>query len=519
MTSRTSTPSAERMWALVPGWTRYRDERDGGGLLRGLVEALGVGLDAVRADVDRLLDDMFVDTCDERLISLIGDLVGVSIDPNIPTSRQRHQVKYALHLRRRKGTVAQLETLGWQLTGFPTRIYEAPSAQRTVRAPALAARITSTPPDDTLPKVEPLATGSPPPDAPPRVTPPRSARAVDVSGRIPVGRLRLELDVAWPVQRTQAELTRLRADVHALHPERALGLRRADGTPIFLHDNPAELVGPGLAIEVTPIGADVEPLGRLVPRFLRLKGDAPVYVPDHTLAIDPECGRVAGPTAPMPGIRAYRRYRLSFWEPLGAEAVTHNAPLPLGQGAFAFAPDGRTDGLTDAEGVRLRLALEGERDVPRPNEHERLLVVREPGRGHPSRHHAPFVLLSPGAPLRDDEPLDHQGLPLDRPGLNRLFSIEDGWGWDHFRSVRLTADFGREPPPDDAVEVDIDRGRFRVGPAHERAVLHVRYHRPYDITLIKRRALDALRNALPLGRSATFVFRDTAPGCTEVTSP
>jgi hypothetical protein len=516
MTGRAFNRSADQMWALVPGWTRYRDERDAGGLLRGLVEALGVGVDAVRDDVLRLLDDMFVETCDERLIGLVGDLVGVSIDPRVPVNRQRHQVKYALHLRRRKGTVAQLEALGWQLTGFPTRVSEAPSTQRTVRDPTFAARVSSPPPDAAS---APPAAGIPPPGALRPDGPLRGPFASNISGRVPLGRLRFELDAAWPVRRTQVELERLRADVHAVDDKRAVGLRRANGTPIFVRDDPSELVGPGRAIEVTPVGADLERLGRLVPRFMNLAGDAPVYVPDHTLAIDPERGRVAGPTAPMPGIRAYRHYRLSFWEPLGAEAITHDAPAALGQGAFAFAPDGGLEGLSDAEGVRLRLALEGERNVPVPTCRERLLVVREPGRGHRPTHHLPFVLLRPGVPLRDDEPAEHQGLPLDGPGLNLLFSIEDEWGWDRFRHVRLTADFGREPPPDDSVEVDVDRGRFRVGPAHERAALRVRYHRPYDLATIKRRALDALLGALPLGRSATFVFRDTAPGCTEVTSP
>ena len=49
-------------------WTRVRDEQ-AAGLLRALLSALGVGLDAVQGDVVRLLHDMFVDTCDPRLIA------------------------------------------------------------------------------------------------------------------------------------------------------------------------------------------------------------------------------------------------------------------------------------------------------------------------------------------------------------------------------------------------------------------------------------------------------------------
>jgi hypothetical protein len=483
-----SRTAAEQMWGLVPGWTRFKDQKEG--LLRGLVDALGVGLDAVHKDVLRLLDDMFVDTCDPRLIPLIGDLVGVSIDPVIPVARQRHQVKYALHQRRRKGTIEHLETLGWQITGSRVRVLEAPSAQRTVRDPALAARVSGA-----------LGGGV-------------KATAADISGQIPVGMLRIEIDLARPVRRSSIELTRVGPDVHAAFGERAVGLRRADGTPIFRRDDPRALVGAGRPIEVDLIGADFARLGPLTPWFTSLAGDAPVYVPDRTLAIDPELGRVAGPTAPMPGIRAYRRYRLRFWEPLGGEAMACE-PSPQGGGVFTFASDGRTDRLTDPQGVGLRLGFEGDLSIPTPSANERLLIVREQGYARPGRCVPPFVLLDPGRPFTCEEPAEEQGLLLDVPGLNRLFSIEDEWGWDRFRAVRLLGELGGEAPPDDTVEVDVDRGRFRVGPAHEGASLRVRYYRRYDVAAIKHRGEDALRRALPLGRLATFVFRDTAPGSTE----
>jgi hypothetical protein len=494
MTDLPSTrPAADRMWGLVPGWTRYRHEppqgTTGPNLLHGVVEALAVGIDAVHDDIARLLDDMFVDTCDPRLVPLIGDLVGASVDPDVPIARQRHQVKYAVHLRRRKGTIEQLEALGWQITGFRTQVREAPSTQRTVFDPQPSARIS----------------GAPPPTA--------GATAANLSGRIPPGRIEIALDVAWPVRRSQVELQRVGPDVHAVDPRRDAGLRRADGTPIFRRDDPAGLVGDGRAIEVTLIGADFPVLGALRPRFMSLP-DTPPYVPDHTLAIDPERGRVAGPTAPMPGIRAYRRYQLRFWEPMRGELV-EAAPADLGDGLRSFAPDGRLDGLTDADGVRLLLGFEGQRGVPVPRADERLLIVREPGHRRHGRAHAPFVLLPPGQPLAHGTPAAAQGLLLDGAGLNRLFSIVDVWGWDLFRTVRLVHDLDREPPADDTVEVDLARGRFRIGPAHVRAALRVRYYRRFDVAAIQRRGAEALRRAVPLGRTARIVFRDTAPGSSE----
>jgi hypothetical protein len=191
-------------------------------------------------------------------------------------------------------------------------------------------------------------------------------------------------------------------------------------------------------------------------------------------------------------------------------------PTSLGDGVFAFASDARLDGLTDGDGVRLVLGFEGERSVPTPALGERLVIVREPGHRRHGHAYSPFVLLPPGQSLQPGVSAAHQGgLLLDGPGLNRLFSIEDEWGWDRFRTVRLVSELGRESPPDDTVEVDIARGRFRVGPAHGQATLQVRYCRRYDVAAIKRRGVEALRRAVPLGRTAMFVFRDTAPGRSE----
>lgn len=502
--------SAARMWTLVPGWTRWRDEQDGGtGLLRGLVDVLGVGIDAVRDDVVRLLNDYFVETCDVKLIPLIGDLVGISVDPSLPVPRQRHQVKYAIHLRRRKGSVEELQTVGWQVTGFRVTVGEPPSAQRTVRDPPLSARVSAT-------------TGAP-----------VMATTVDVSGRVPTGRVRIEMDVAWPVRRSQVELTPIGPDLHAVESSRPIGLRRADGTPISVKDDPKSLVGPGLPIEVDLIGADFDRLGPLTPRFMRLGGSAPFYVPHRTLAIDPERGRVAGPTAPTPGIQFYRRYRLHFWEPLSLEPLRRSpddndepvigepvecTPYPHGEGVYAFASDGRVAALTDPRGLRLCLAFEGDPSIAPVKYDERLLVILQAPCSRHERRPA-YVLLEPGAALNSEVPVTSQGLSLDRSGLSRFFAIEDEWGWDRFRHVRLVSEFGSESPLDDTVEVDVERGHFRINPALSGNSLRVRYFRRFDLVAMKRRGEEAVLGELPLNCAATVSFRDSAPGRTEVHRP
>jgi tail protein P2 I len=480
-----SRPYSERLWDRVPVWTRVRDD-NAEGLLRALVSALGVGLDAVQADVLRLLDDMFVDTCDPRLIPVIGDVVGVQVDRQIPEARQRHQVKYALHLRRRRGTIEAIETLCWQRTGFGAAVRE-PRRRPTTRGPEHAAIVNGRTPS------APLA-------------------AVPISER-GASDLEVTLFVARPVRRRQVQLGLVRAgsEVHAIAPDRDVALRRADGTPIFRTDDPVGLVGPDLAIELLLDGGDFGVLGALEPRFMNLAGDVPVYVPARTIAIDPERGRALGPTPPAPGLRDRRRYRLRFWQALGAEPV-HAAPAPQDAGIYTFAADGSTAGLTDDDGRALRLAFEGESRPPVPRPDQRLIVVREPGapRGHAAE---PFVLLPAGAPYTPALPaIDHRGaLRLDTFGLARLFSVEDAWAWERFPTVRLVRGFGVTPPLDGTVEFDIERGRLRVGPRLDALDLRVRYFRRFDLEAARRNGKATVGDNTPLGRTARVTFEDTDP--------
>ncbi len=483
--------AGERMWALVPAWTRAKD-RLAGGVMQRLVHALGVGVDAVRSDVLRVLDDMFVDTCSDALVPLIGDLVGETVDPRVPVARQRYQIKSALHWRRRKGTPAQLEALAWILSGFRARVIEppcgAPAASRTATitgpAPAIVAAST------------PILTGTGPADA-----------------------LRLELDVVWPVRRREVLLTPLSpsgADLHAVRPAVDIGLRRADGTAIFRADDPRACVGPGLDVEVDCIGGDLADLGRLTPRFLDLGGPTPPRVPHYTLAIDPERGRVAGPAAIVGELQPLRRYRLHFWEPLRAEQVVAR-PFHLGDGIFTFSEDGADRWLTDEYADRLTVFTADRCSGPLTAEPGARVIVARPARGgcNVDVTDSPYVLLPAGSPPQDLGAALAGGLPLDVAGLRRFFAIEDGWGWDLFTHVRLVRRFASEAPPDDTVEVDLRHGRFRVGPAHEGSTLTVRYFRPYDVDAIRSRVREELLHAAPLGRRVIVTFRDAAvPGYT-----
>lgn len=487
MTIRPSQrPYADRLWERVPVWTRVRD-RQADGLLQALVSALGVGLDEIQADVERLLGDMFVDTCDKRLIPVIGDLVGVQVDREIDLARQRHQVKYALHLRRRRGTAAAIETMCWQRTGFRAEVFE-PKRRPASRRDERSAVITG-------------PAGAAPPRAP--------LRAVAVSERDGHD-LRVVLSVARPVRRREVLLERVRpaSEVHAIRPGRDVPLRRSDGTSIFRTDPPGDLVGPGLAIELVLDGGDFPVLGDLAPRFMNLAGDAPIHVPSRTIAIDPERGRVMGPTPPAPGLRAQRRYRLRFWQALGGAAVA-GEPTELAHGTYSFAADGATTGLTDEDGNALRLTTEG-KPGPLPRADERVIIACEPGSAR-RPDDEPFVILPPGQPYTPAlAAADHAGaLALDTAGLARLFSIEDDLGWDAYPVVRLVRGFvAGVPPREDTVEVDLERGRFRIAPRFDAPELRVRYFRRFDVAAARRKGTSTIADNTPLGRTAHVAFKD-----------
>ncbi|MEO7731175.1 MAG: hypothetical protein ABIY55_09405, partial [Kofleriaceae bacterium] len=229
--------------------------------------------------------------------------------------------------------------------------------------------------------------------------------------------------------------------------------------------------------------------------------------------IDPERGRAMGPTPPAPGLRARRRYQLRCWQALGAEAV-HAAPQRKDDGVYAFASDGASAALTDDDGNALRLAFEGQAGPPVPRADERLIVAREPSArlsGHRTGLVEPFVLLPPGQAYVPALPaLAHPGaLALDPSGLARLFSIEDAWGWDRYPIVRLVRRFGAAPPADDTVEVDVERGRLRIGPGHAEPELRVRYFRRFDLKTARRTGETTISDHTPLGRSARVTFKDT----------
>jgi hypothetical protein len=118
----------ERLEALLPVHLRARDEALGGGAgtLNALLTAVAGELELLERDIERMSDGWFVETCEEWLVPYLADLVGLHELPpelGVVVSR-RALVANTVAYRRRKGTVAVLEQVARDVTGWPTRAVE-----------------------------------------------------------------------------------------------------------------------------------------------------------------------------------------------------------------------------------------------------------------------------------------------------------------------------------------------------------------------------------------------------------
>ena len=112
----------ERLYELLPAVYRQRDA-ELGYPLRDLVADLAEQAMVVEADIARLYESWFIETCDPWVVPYIGDLIGVRGTP--PAAfEQRAEIANTLAYRRRKGTLAGLEGLARDVSGWPARAVE-----------------------------------------------------------------------------------------------------------------------------------------------------------------------------------------------------------------------------------------------------------------------------------------------------------------------------------------------------------------------------------------------------------
>lgn len=120
-----------KLYDLLPAVHRIRDaEGRGDGLdgnlpLRSLLSIVAREAAVVEEELAQLYDDLFIETCAEWVVPYIGDLVGVGglHELNGAASR-RAQVANTVAYRQRKGTVAVLEGLARDVTGWPAHAVE-----------------------------------------------------------------------------------------------------------------------------------------------------------------------------------------------------------------------------------------------------------------------------------------------------------------------------------------------------------------------------------------------------------
>ena len=117
---------ADKLWALLPEVYRAQDSDQFGvgGPLRELVNRIGGQAAIVRRDIDRMWDDQSIETCDDWLIPYVGALLDVNLVGGLDARGQRLDVAKTIYYRRRKGTVAILEEIASDITGWDAKVVE-----------------------------------------------------------------------------------------------------------------------------------------------------------------------------------------------------------------------------------------------------------------------------------------------------------------------------------------------------------------------------------------------------------
>ena len=122
------------LYDLLPLVYRERDA-DHGYVLRALLGIIDEQVVVLERDLERLYDNWFIETCEDWAVPYIGELIGYSpaaagapANPSASLSRvlaPRRDVAATIRNRRRKGTLALLESIATGAAGWPARAVEA----------------------------------------------------------------------------------------------------------------------------------------------------------------------------------------------------------------------------------------------------------------------------------------------------------------------------------------------------------------------------------------------------------
>ena len=117
---------ADKLWNLLPVIYRAEDTDQFGanGPLREMVNRIGAQAAILRRSIDRMWEDQSIETCDDWVIPYIGDLLGTNLVAGLDPRGQRLDVAKTIYYRRRKGTLAILEEIAADITGWDAKIVE-----------------------------------------------------------------------------------------------------------------------------------------------------------------------------------------------------------------------------------------------------------------------------------------------------------------------------------------------------------------------------------------------------------
>jgi hypothetical protein len=119
-----SVSSRDRLYNLLPALYRQLDERQGQPL-RALMAVLESEFRLLEADIAAMYDDWFIETCDLWVVPYIADLLGLrNLKDVYQIPSQRRLVANSIAYRRRKGTLAVIEKVVRDATGWYARSVE-----------------------------------------------------------------------------------------------------------------------------------------------------------------------------------------------------------------------------------------------------------------------------------------------------------------------------------------------------------------------------------------------------------
>jgi hypothetical protein len=114
---------AQRLYARVPAYYRVLDEEQGMPLYA-LLATVGEQVANIRADLDALWDDFFIETCEDWTVPYLAALTGTNLLANPVGQSNRLDVRNTVMWRRSKGTPAMLRALAQAISGWPTDLAE-----------------------------------------------------------------------------------------------------------------------------------------------------------------------------------------------------------------------------------------------------------------------------------------------------------------------------------------------------------------------------------------------------------